>query len=110
MTKIRMNWKDMELTAEGHSGGGERGKDIICAGISALTQALLNQLLIEDPEGTRYRINEKKGSIRIRSNPMLKDRERIRNYFRVIITGLRAWEQAFPDNVKMEEVNEDGIA
>ena len=45
MTKIRVDWQAMTLDAEGHSGGGMRGNNIICAGISALTQALLNQLI-----------------------------------------------------------------
>lgn len=110
MTRIRMNWKTLDLFATGHAGGGEKGQDIVCAGISALTMALLNQISSEDPEGLTYKIDEEKGTIRIRSDPKLKDRERITDYYRVIMMGLRAWEQAFPENVKTEEVNRDGIA
>ena len=33
-----------ELTVSGHADFAERGKDIVCAGISALTQALLGWL------------------------------------------------------------------
>lgn len=32
------------LTVRGHAGYGEQGKDIVCAGVSALTQALLGWL------------------------------------------------------------------
>ena len=110
MTTIRMDWKTLELTAEGHAGGGPRGQNIICAGISALTEALLNQLLLENPAGTKYKIDEDRGIIRIRANPTEKSRARIRDYYRVIMTGLKAWEQAFPENVKTEEVNRDGTA
>ena len=31
----------MEMTAEGHAGYGERGSDIVCAGVSALLYALV---------------------------------------------------------------------
>jgi len=110
MTRIRMDWKKLALTAEGHAGGGPRGQNIICAGISALTQALLNQLLLEEETRTIYTIDEEKGTLSVRTFPDERIKPRILDYFRVIMTGLKAWEQAFPENVKTEEVNEDGTA
>ena len=108
MTKIRMDWRRMELTAEGHAGGGPKGQDIICAGISALAMALLNQLIEETGELTEWSENAEEGRIRIRIDPPVCIEDRIRDYYRVIMTGMKAWEQAFPENISIEEVNEDG--
>ena len=105
MTRIRMRWKTLELTAEGHAGGGPRGQDIICAGISALMMALVNQLLNIEAD-MEWSEDEAKGSIRIKVNPA--ERERVHDYFSVIVTGLQAWAQAFPDNVKVKEGEQDG--
>lgn len=46
MTEIRMTeWEDgMEIIANGHAGYGERGSDIVCAGVSALLYALVTYL------------------------------------------------------------------
>ena len=110
MTKIRMDWAQLELTGEGHAGGGPKGQDIVCAGISALTMALLNQLMLEDETHTTYAINEKKGTIRIRTDPEETIRPRVSHYFEVIMTGLKAWEEAYPENMKTEEVNRNGTA
>lgn len=38
MTRIYIDLRKGKLTAQGHAGYGERGKDVVCAGISALTQ------------------------------------------------------------------------
>lgn len=108
MTKIRMDWKRLELIAEGHAGGGPRGKNIICAGISALTMALLNQLLVDEQNRTEWSMDEEAGYIRIRTDPPDNFRPRIRNYYEVIMTGLQAWAQAFPQNIRIEEDNGDG--
>ena len=109
MTTIRMDWDTLILTAEGHAGGGEPGKDVVCAGISALTMALVNQLENEDDTGSGYRMDERKGMIMITARPKDPEvRRRVRDYFRVIMTGLQGWEKAFPRNIKTEEVNEDG--
>ena len=108
MTKIHMDWKRLELTAEGHAGGGPKGQDIICAGISALAMALLNQLIEDCDECTVWSENPTEGKIQIRTEPPAGAEDRIRDYFRVIMTGMKAWEQAFPENISIEEVNEDG--
>ena len=39
MTTITINWRELSLTAKGHACAGNFGEDIVCAGISALTQA-----------------------------------------------------------------------
>lgn len=104
MTRIRMDWKELELTAEGHAGGGPRGQDIICAGISALMMALVNQLSEEDAR-VEWAEDAEEGKIRIKTELPERIAERILDYYRVIMTGLKAWKQAFPANIEIEEVN-----
>ena len=108
MTKIRMDWRTLELTAKGHAGGGPRGQDIICAGISALIMALVNQLDMDAQNRLEWKENAEKGWIRIITDPPHNMKPRIRHYYQVIMTGLKAWRQAFPENIEIEEVNEDG--
>ena len=109
MTEIRMDWETMTLTGDGHAGGGPNGKDPICAGISALVMALLNQVNDEEDMNALYKYNEQAGRILIHVEPRNHAaRRRARHYFRVIITGLEAWEKSFPENVMLEEVNKDG--
>lgn len=110
MTSIRMNWKRLELTAEGHAGGGPKGRDIVCAGISALMMALVNQLSEEKQIRLEWSKDEQAGKIRIITDPPDNIKPRVKHYYQVIMTGLKAWKQAFPENMRIEEEYEDGTA
>lgn len=110
MTRIRMDWRTLELTAEGHAGGGPKGQDIVCAGISALIMALVNQLNAEKQNRLEWTESAEEGRIRIITDPPDNIRPRVKHYYQVIMTGLKAWEQAFPENIRTEEVNRDGTA
>lgn len=102
MTTIRMDWRSLELTAEGHAGGGEYGKDIICAGISAITHTLAQYLL-------RYEhmmwpvIRMKPGAAYIRGRPIPGYRRRTREAFRQAMDGLQAFAEQYPDHVRIIE-------
>ena len=102
MTTIRMDWKSLELTAEGHAGGGEYGKDIICAGISAITHTLAQYLM-------RYEhtiwpvIRMKPGAAYIRGRPIPGYRRRTREAFRQAMDGLQAFAEQYPDHVRIIE-------
>ena len=41
MTTIKVNMDKMTVRVQGHAGAGEKGHDLVCAGVSALTNALL---------------------------------------------------------------------
>lgn len=107
MTQIRMNWEELKLSASGHAGAGEKGSDIVCAGISALTCALLNQLKDAEARGrTRlvWGVDEKSGDINMMAIPFSGYRTEVYAYYRVIMTGLKAMAQEYPDNIKIGEV------
>ena len=107
MTQIRMNWEELSLSVSGHAGGDVAGKDIICAGISALTYALLNQLLDAEARGrTRlvWGVDEKSGDIHMTAIPFAGTRAEITAYYRVIMTGLKALAENYPRHIKIGEV------
>ena len=107
MTVILMNWEDMTLVASGHAGGGEKGQDIICAGLSALTQALLFTLQDAKKRGRcalKWKIDEDSGDLRIDCRPYSGYYAEIRAYFRVIMKGLNSMAEVYPENIKIGEV------
>lgn len=111
MTTIHMNWADLTLKAEGHAGQAEKGQDIVCAGISALTQALALRL-VEDEKRGRLKldltIDSESGSLRARAEPRSGREEQTRAYYKVIMAGLKAIERQYPEYVKIGEVNVHG--
>ena len=111
MTKIRMDWEYMTLTAEGHAGQAEKGQDIVCAGISALTEALAMALEQDQERGrvkAEIRIDEKSGSLRVHAATRFGQEQRIRAYYRMAMIGLKAIAEEWPGNIKIVEVYGDG--
>lgn len=106
MTKVYYSAEGCYLHCQGHAGAGTEGTDIVCAGISALTLALLN-VLIEESERDHISLEYKAlpGELVIKAVPHTAYYGReIGNYFRVTLTGLRAIEQEHPEHITMEEV------
>lgn len=107
MTNVWMNWEDLTLKASGHAGAGVNGSDIVCAGISALTQALLNTLMDAEERGRirlEWSMDEVNGGIRMKASPNAGYRKETEDYYRVIMTGLKAIREHYPENIKIGEV------
>lgn len=102
MTRIRMNWRRLELTAEGHAGGGEAGHDVVCAGISAVTAAL-GQYLLRYRQFMRPELTIGDGITKIRARPMRPWRKRTRAAFRQAMDGLNGIAENYPDHVESKE-------
>ena len=67
MTDIKVkrnNNSIVEVTASGHTGYGESGEDIVCAGVSTLLQSALLGLLQVAKINVKYRVNEEQGTLR----------------------------------------------
>lgn len=102
MTTIRMDWKSLELTAEGHAGGGEVGRDIICAGISAIINSL-GQYLLRYEHMMRPIIRLHPGASYIRGRPVPGYRRRAREAFRQAMDGLQNLADQYPNHARIIE-------
>lgn len=109
MTTITINWRELSLTAKGHACAGNFGEDIVCAGISALTQALLDCLLEAEERGRislKWGVDVKKATITMTANPKMDYRQEIRDYFKFCRTGLRAIQENYSKHIKILEIQE----
>ena len=101
----RDNRQYQELYFEGHA-----GDKIVCAGISAISQTLLQNLLREE---TRQQIRlqwkmTQPGEIWMRAWPVGDSAEAVRRMFEFTMEGLRSIAQQYPDNITIKEERQNG--
>jgi len=104
MTRITMDWDRLELTAEGHAGAAEKGRDIVCAGISAI-MTCLGQYMLRYELVMRPALSMQEGESKIRGRPLPGWRRRTRAAFRQAADGLAIMAESYPDYVTYEEVH-----
>ena len=89
--------------AQGHTGYAEAGRDIVCAGVSALTQSTLNGLLnvLKAPVG--HKVDERTASLEAELKPeATQDQvERAQLLLETLLQGLQAIERSYPRNVRI---------
>ena len=102
MTRITMDWEKLELTAYGHAGAGDYGKDIVCAGISAIMTSL-GQYMLRYEDGMRPVLSLRGGESKIRGRPIPGWKTRTREAFRQACDGLMIMAESYPDHVSYEE-------
>lgn len=76
ITVYRKNNSIVEVSASGHTGYGEQGEDIVCAGVSTLIQSALLGLLQVVGINVKYTVNEEQGSLRFTLPDKLTREER----------------------------------
>lgn len=79
MTDITVKKKNgfiVEVEAQGHSGYGEAGEDIVCAAVSTLLQSALLGLLQVVGINVKYSVDEEKGSLRFTLPKEISQEER----------------------------------
>lgn len=112
MTQIRYSVNGLYLHVKDHAGGGAAGTDIICAGISSLTCALINMLNEEQDKGhiqALWTMETEPPEVTIRAHPIAEHyRRTARDYYRLTVMGLKAIAENYPENIKMEEVQDSG--
>lgn len=89
----------MEMEIKGHAGYAEPGKDIVCAGVSAIAFTLCGYLLEVDAKA-RTEIDEKTGHMHIKTE---ENNSLIRNAFEMAEVGLAQIAQAYPEHVTIEK-------
>ena len=89
--------------AEGHTGYAEAGYDIVCAGVSALTQSTLNGLqnILKAP--VKSDIDERTASLEAELAPEATEEqvERAQLLLETLLQGVQAIERSYPRNVRI---------
>ena len=109
MIRIRVNKADFRIEASGHANQDEPGKDVVCAGVSALLQALLN-VLLREKEDSYLQLDwfaGNPGNMMIHAKPFNWRKPIIRAYFKMTVLGLKAIEQDYGKYIKVTEEDMD---
>lgn len=91
-----------QLTVEGHAGQDERGRDIVCAGVSALSFALLGYLAKCGAEIGR--LSGGSGSIEVDCT----GKEQVAAAFGVAVTGYEQIAERYPQYVEIHIAPQGG--
>ena len=92
MIEVRIRPERIEIS--GHAGYAEPGKDIVCAGVTALTQTLIQSIDDLTDDEIEYRISPGKVEIEYR-NLSEKSKTLVDSFF----VGIRLIADEFPDYV-----------
>lgn len=101
MISIRIDVDYMRLEINGHSGFGDEGRDIVCAGVSTLVYTLaqnLRMMLDED----EYEADIDTGHAYIEATPPSILAERCRDFFMFTANGFALLEAEYGQYVQMD--------
>lgn len=105
MIRAVMYWERLRIEVDGHAGCGEKGQDIVCAGASMLTNALTRTLEEAEMRGRcEMKARNRDGSAVIWANPTMGALNEVKAYFRMVTTGMRMLQEAYPGKVILREV------
>ena len=102
MIKIQINKtnnKYSSLVVSGHSNYDEHGKDIVCAGVSAIVTGGLNALILEDKNSVSYEIKD--GYVNL--DVLNIENNNIQLIIDVIVIQLKTIEESYKKHVKIYE-------
>lgn len=94
MIEVRIRPERIEIS--GHAGYAEYGKDIVCAGVTALTQTLIQSIENLTDDKIEYRISPGKAEIEYR-NLSEKSKTLVDSFF----IGICKIAEEFPEHVKV---------
>ena len=102
MIKVQINKTDNKyssLMVSGHSNYDEHGKDIVCAGVSAVVTGGLNALAIENKNKISYRVED--GYVNV--DVLDIEDDNLQKIIDVIIIQLKTIEESYKKNIKIYE-------
>ena len=106
VTVTRKNNHIVAVDASGHTGYGESGEDIVCAGISTLIQSALLGLLQVAQINVKYTVNEETGSLRFTLPENLTENERhdADVILNTMLCGLNDFYTEYSDYINLEVI------
>jgi uncharacterized protein YsxB (DUF464 family) len=102
MIKVQINKTNnrySSLIVSGHSNYDEHGKDIVCAGVSAVVTGGLNALAIENKNKISYRVED--GYVNV--DVLDIENDRLQLIMDVIVIQLKTIEESYKKYVKISE-------
>ena len=102
MIKIQINKTNNRYTSlivSGHSNYGEHGKDIVCAGVSAIVTGGINALGIEDKNAISFKVDD--GYFNLDVLNITNDN--IQLIMDVIVIQLKTIEESYKKHIKIYE-------
>lgn len=99
---IEINVGAYGVAVDGHAGYAEKGKDIVCAGVSAITQSVLNWAIqhSEDAEYISYKATD--GNFRLYFQPKRRIRREWEAVKETALYGYSAIAAEYPSYVSVE--------
>ena len=92
----------VSIRIKGHAGTAEKGKDLVCAGVSTLAYTLAQNVAdFSDKLKISPTINMREGNANIRFTPKHKYRALILLITRAIFRGFEAMQANYPNNIKI---------
>ena len=102
----RINNSIVEVEASGHTGYGEQGEDIVCAGISTLLQSSLLGLLQVAKVNVKYTIDAETGKLKFTLPSNLTDDEKhdCDVILNTLLCGLQDFYTEYSDFINLEVI------
>ena len=103
---ITIHFDGLKMTASGHAGFATTGRDIVCAGVSALAFAAAEYLMQMRTWGKLERepvIALEPGEIRLECSPKITAEEEAEHVFRMLEIGFRLIAKSYPNNVTVAD-------
>lgn len=97
--KIKDTEGDFCMEVMGHAGYGEKGKDIVCAGVSTLVFTFIKMLEKNEKDIEGYEYKSGDGIMKISFSYV--NRERLKHVISTIICGFSMMSESYPDNVSL---------
>lgn len=100
MTTVKYFPDQFRMEIKGHADFAPAGEDIVCAGVSTLTYALISAV-DEKPELlSHFYFNNLEAEIRVQCNPSEDMEDTCKTIFDTVFHGYQNLEESYPDHVK----------
>ena len=105
MIRITYEKSENRLTVQGHAGAAEKGKDIVCAAVSALVLTLAENIRVLRETGTvtAYTVSVQEGSAELSCRAVKGMESVVRCVFGAVCCGFELVQQLHPENVSYKE-------
>jgi uncharacterized protein YsxB (DUF464 family) len=104
MIKAVMYWNRLRLEVKGHADSAPKGQDIVCAGASMMTGALIGTLIDAQKRGrTKFGYEDTEEGLTIWAEPYMSCLNEIKSYYRMCVKGFKLLQEQYSKYVEIRE-------